>query len=279
MTDPFLRLAERMAPGATPIRTWPLTGGVSAFVHAVELSWPDGRLERLVVRRPGALDKGHGPEAVADEHRLLERLYAAGLPVAEPRWLDADGEIFGTPCLVTAFVDGSTELPPDAPEQMGRMLARIHALDVMALGVGFLPGRVDPADDGGEGSTARRAPLLRTSLLHGDFWPGNLLWRDGSIAAVLDWEDAAVGDPLSDVAGCRQELLWKLGEDAMETFTRAYAALADVDRRALGSWEVFVATAALAHMGKWGLEPAVEQEMRRGSEAFLARARRSPSGP
>jgi aminoglycoside phosphotransferase (APT) family kinase protein len=37
-------------------------------------------------------------------------------------------------------------------------------------------------------------------LLHGDFWPGNALWRDGALVAILDWEDAAIGDPLADVA-------------------------------------------------------------------------------
>ena len=25
-----------------------------------------------------------------------------------------------------------------------------------------------------------------TVLLHGDYWPSNLLWRDGILAAVLD---------------------------------------------------------------------------------------------
>jgi aminoglycoside phosphotransferase (APT) family kinase protein len=269
MSEPFLELAERVAPGATLARTWALRGGVSAHVHALELLHPDGRREQLVVRRHGALAKGHRLEVAADEFRLLQRLHAAGLAVAEPRWLDADGEIFGTPCLVLAFVEGSTELPADAVAQMAAWLAHLHAQDPHALGVGFLPRRVDPADEGGEALPARPVPLARPSLLHGDFWPGNLLWRDGRIAAVLDWEDAAVGDPMSDVAGCRQELLWRLGEEAMEAFTRAYEGLAAVDRRGLAVWERFVATAALQHMGQWGLEPAQEAEMRRRSQAFL----------
>ncbi len=31
-------------------------------------------------------------------------------------------------------------------------------------------------------------------LLHGDFWPGNTLWRNGSLLAVIDWEQPAAGD-------------------------------------------------------------------------------------
>ena len=34
------------------------------------------------------------------------------------------------------------------------------------------------------------------ALLHGDYWPGNVVWQGGRIAAVIDWEDTAVGDPL-----------------------------------------------------------------------------------
>ncbi len=39
----------------------------------------------------------------------------------------------------------------------------------------------------------------RTSLGHGDFHLGNLLFRDGRVAAVIDWEVASVGDPLFDL--------------------------------------------------------------------------------
>ena len=56
-------------------------------------------------------------------------------------------------------------------------------------------------------------------LLHGDFWPGNTLWRDGKLVAVIDWEDAALGDPLADLARSRLEVLWAYGGDAMHAFT------------------------------------------------------------
>jgi aminoglycoside phosphotransferase (APT) family kinase protein len=37
-------------------------------------------------------------------------------------------------------------------------------------------------------------------VLHGDYWPGNVLWRDGRLVGVIGWEEAAFGDPLADLA-------------------------------------------------------------------------------
>lgn len=50
----------------------------------------------------------------------------------------------------------------------------------------------------------------RPRLVHGDLWYGNLLMRDGRLTGVLDWEYAALADPMVDYAA-----LWYLGEDFM----------------------------------------------------------------
>lgn len=259
----FDRLVERVAPGSVLVGASPLKGGVSAHVHALDLRHPDGRVERLVVRRHGALAKGHRPEVAADELRLLRILAAAGVPVPEAVACDPDG-------LVLRFVEGTTELPPDPIGPMAALLADLHALDVDALGVGFLPRRDAPEDEGVTDLPPRRTPLGRRSLLHGDYWPGNVLWRDGRVVALLDWEDAAVGDPMCDLAAARQELCWKLGPEAMAAFTGAYASRAHVDGWQLAVWQVFMARAVLEHMGAWGLAPEVEAAMRRASAALLA---------
>lgn len=70
--------------------------------------------------------------------------------------------------------------------------------------------------------------------LHGDYWPGNVLWRAGRLAAIIDWEDAALGDPLADLANCQFELLWAWGRGAMQQFTAEYLAAAPIDTAALG---------------------------------------------
>jgi hypothetical protein len=108
-------------------------------------------------------------------------------------------------------------------------------------------------------------------LLHGDFWPGNTLWRDGRLVAVIDWEDAAVGDPLADVANARVELLWALGLEAMDDFTRRYeAAAADLaDLFQLGPW---AGRRLGGHMAGWSIDEATADAMRAGHEMFVAQA-------
>jgi aminoglycoside phosphotransferase (APT) family kinase protein len=48
--------------------------------------------------------------------------------------------------------------------------------------------------------TANADPGAQPVLVHGDFHYGNLLFGADSVAAVLDWEIAALGHPLTDLA-------------------------------------------------------------------------------
>jgi aminoglycoside phosphotransferase len=67
--------------------------------------------------------------------------------------------------------------------EMGRFLRRLHDLDPGPL-LGLLPGK---------GST----------IVHGDFAPYNVLaTEDGVLVAVLDWEEAHLGDGILDLAWC-----------------------------------------------------------------------------
>ncbi len=50
-------------------------------------------------------------------------------------------------------------------------------------------------------------PAQKISVVHGDYRTGNFLFREGAIAAVLDWEMAHLGDPLEDL-GWALDPLW-----------------------------------------------------------------------
>jgi aminoglycoside phosphotransferase (APT) family kinase protein len=284
--DVFEALAERIEPGSTLIRTWGLKGGVSAQVTALELQRPDGRTERLIVRRHGATDLARNPQIAADEFKLLQVLSAAGVPAPRPRYLDAGGELLSAPCLVVDYVDGRLEPSPsdvrDFVAQLAAVLADVHRIDAAAAP--FLPGRdlaqlpdARPADDPRVRAALQSALPLpqrnRSVLLHGDFWPGNTLWRDGRLAAVIDWEDAAVGDPLADVANARLELLWWLGQDAKEEFTHRYGAnVAELDFTDLAYWDLWADLRLASRIDDWGLGAATKEAMRAGHEAFVAQA-------
>lgn len=109
-------------------------------------------------------------------------------------------------------------------------------------------------------------------LLHGDFWPGNLLWRQGRLAAILDWEDAALGDPMADVAGAYLELTWALGPAAAARFVSRYEADRTLDRRRLALWTIYVASAGCHYMHLWGLAPDREAAMRAAASECVAQA-------
>lgn len=273
--DPHQALVDRIAPGGRVLRAWPLTGGVSASVVALELLRGDGVCERVVVRRREVHDWKPGEAGgVAREHDLLARLFELGLPVARPRLLAGD-------TLVLDHVEGTTAAPADAAGPMAEVLARIHATELTNFPA--LPMRVDPvaellewlpATPGLEDALRARGAFGGAArLLHGDFWPGNLVWRRGEIAAVLDWEDAAVGDPLSDLACARVELACAAGEAAARDFTDRYVRRTDVDAERLPVWDLYVATAALASMDRWGLPAEVLARRREVSEGFQRRAR------
>lgn len=266
----------RVHPGATLVAKTRLAGGVSADVYRLDLILADGSSTRVVLRVHGASHSGHPADL---EFRLLRALYRGGLPVPEPLLVDTSGTLLPEPFLVIAHVDGTSALPAGQEngyiDAMADWLVRIHAHSIADLPL--LPRRCDPRPEvfdflpkGPEwqplrthlqslaDSAYRHAPVL----LHGDFWPHNLLWNSGSVAALLDWEDAALGDPLSDVASTRLELRYAFGTAGMERFTRAYARHRKVEQHRLAMWQVYVAAAAQRFMGKWGLDPAREAHMR-----------------
>jgi aminoglycoside phosphotransferase (APT) family kinase protein len=282
--DRFAAIATRVYPGATLEATSRLAGGVSAEVHRLDLRLTDGSTTRVVLRVHGATHSGHGAEL---EHQLLKTLYRGGLPVPEPLLVDVSGTLLTEPYLVIAFVDGALPAGPEDRhiDVMAHWLARIHGFPVTDLPP--LPARNDPLPevfdflaDGPEWqplqahlrSLTETAYRQAPALLHGDFWPHNLLWQNGAVAAILDWEDAALGDPLSDVACSRLELRYKLGTAGMARFTEAYARHRPVDRQRLALWQVYVSAAAQRFMGNWGLDPALEAHMRAQAMASLREA-------
>ena len=120
----------------------------------------------------------------------------------------------------------------------------------------FLPRQAGWCTEAGDGAggwaldTAPVAAALRQAppqssnapvLLHGDYWPGNWLWQNGRLAAIIDWEDAALGDPLRDLAQSRLELAWIHDAAAAAAFTRAYLARRPLDTSALPYWDLCAA--------------------------------------
>jgi aminoglycoside phosphotransferase (APT) family kinase protein len=278
-----------------------LTGGISAAMTALEIALPDGARRTVVVRQSPVPRR---------EFRTLHIARAHGRPVPEPLLLDVSGQILPAPYLILAYVAGTPAFAPAdriaLAREMADPLARIHSVDGADPALAFLPRQVEayaarlhwrlqrpPAQRNAalrEGqildALASRWPLRARNapaLLHGDFWPGNVLWRQGQVAAIVDWEDAQIGDPLADLAISRLDLTWIMGREAMEAFTRRYLAQIDIDDTDLPYWDLaaalrlirlaggqFAAWASFFH--PYGREDITEETMQADYDAFVARA-------
>lgn len=205
---------ERMLDGRV-LRWERLVAGNSRTTWAVDVERGSDLLE-LVVR----IDAGDGP--FSDTPLTLEReaaVYRAvqghGVPI--PATYGYDGAL---DAVALERVAGRPAWDLDVLDALLVQLARLHAVDAAALDV---PGmarsalgelelwaqiaqrRIRPSSPFVDFALAflrERFPgePARLVFTHGDPGPGNLLWADGAITALLDWEMSHFGDPHDDVA-------------------------------------------------------------------------------
>ena len=239
-----------------------------------------------ILQSHGPRDRQLNPNIARDEFRLLRLLYDAGLLVPRPLLLLDD---LTPPAFLTACVEGETLVSaadfPALPERLARILFQIHTCGLATHQLSFLPNLRDRLSENignnGSGDCVLRQCLRQAlphigfnqpTLLHGDFWLGNLLWRGGELAAIVDWEDAMFGDPLADLGKSRLELLWSLGEAAMERYTECYLRLnPNLDVSALPFWELYGAS-RLAHFDSFAPDAAAAERMHAQYEAFVEAA-------
>jgi len=292
-----LALLERIAPGSRLVRVELLPGSFSNHTHRVEACLPGGEALKCAVRRYqifGDYDRG---QKARREFKAFELMNRSGIPSPEPLLLDDTGEILGVPGIVTRFVEGKLLL--DAPEEplewarkLAVMLARIHGipldeaargflLDADAEASWFLNGETAPeymqAFPGGAELWATLQKLyparqpVPPALVHIDYWSGNILWQKGEISAVLDWEEAACGDPTIDVAYARMNMYLMGLPEAAEEFLRAYEAERGCKAENLGLWELAAAVRPMVDPADWQLD---REETRERFVEFIEEARR-----
>ncbi len=255
---------------------------------------PNGRTKRLVARRPGE-------GSAAREFHTLQAVHEAGIAAPAPLLLDTSGDLFAEPVMLIEFVEGEPDYAPADPArfvaQLAEQLAAIHRLRGANPNLAHLPQQAirlsrqmssrpacldESLDEGRLRATLEATwPLpqpAEPTLLHGDFWPGNILWRDGRIAGVVDWEDAEIGHPLGDLAIARLDLLWTCGVEAMHAFTHRYQALTGEALHELPYWDLIAALRPAGRLVEWaaiglfGEEDITAETMTTGHRLFVAQA-------
>ncbi|SCL20117.1 Predicted kinase, aminoglycoside phosphotransferase (APT) family [Micromonospora pallida] len=229
--DRFRRYYERQRPGDLrgPLRGRLIAGGKSNLTYEVT----DGH-SWWIVRRPPL---GHVLATAHDmrrEFRVMTALRDTAVPVPRTYALCEDPEVSGAPFFVmqrvigTPYRDASQLMPLGAARtrvistRMIDTLLALHEVDPAAVQLtdfgrpdGFLKRQVRRWRQQFDASRSRDLPdaeelhrrlVERTpqpqppAVVHGDYRLDNLLISEDHVAAVIDWEMATIGDPLTDIA-------------------------------------------------------------------------------
>jgi aminoglycoside phosphotransferase (APT) family kinase protein len=181
--------------------------------------------EEVVLRFPLRASPARRNELLAEQAN--SRRFAAYVPVAvpEPLGLGAPGPGYPGAWAAYGWIAGSTAEAADGVERLGRELAGfVRAVRGVDAGGRSWNGQgrggpLDAYENWVRHSLARSAGMVDTERLgrlweqcrdvprggtadvwlHADLMPGNLLLRDGRLAAVIDWGTAGVGDPAVDL--------------------------------------------------------------------------------
>ncbi|MDQ0879377.1 aminoglycoside phosphotransferase family protein [Peribacillus sp. V2I11] len=292
----FEQLVKKLDQGNKLIRAWELKGGISAQVTGLEILQSSGRIIKMIVRQHCDNDLKRNPDIAADEHKLLGILKAAGLPVPMPYYFEQSCEIFSKPCILIEFIEGKSEFTPsnlnDHILQLAINLSKIHHVDCANPSLSFLPKLENRyvemlnnkdrviLDETLNLSAIR--DLLKYSIplcsinkeviLHGDYWPGNILWKEDKLVSIIDWEDSGLGDPLADLANSQLEISYHYGMQAMNDFTNQYKSMMpEVNFTNLPFWQLFAAL-RLSTFPEWGLEKSKENNWRIRHKSFVRQA-------
>ena len=261
-----------------------LSGGASQETYRVTAR--TGPSERLLAMRraPGGIkpETATNYPGPAGEALLMRTARAAGVPEPEVyhvlteddglgegflmEWLEGEAlgaRIVRSPDLVS--------VRPGLAYECGRILARIHAIDLAASGLDQVLARLTPVEcvemnweryreygtpqpmiDYAARWLLDNLPSTGTSaLVHNDFRNGNLMVSADSptgVVAVLDWETAHIGDPMRDLGWiCTNS--WRFGKSDLpvggfghyDDLIAGYESVSQtpVDRDVLKFWEVY----------------------------------------
>ena len=223
-------LDERLGGGPQPITVRKHVAGYSNVTLFV-----DRGQQHMVMRRPPAGNLLPSAHDVLREYRFISAIYGKAR-VPRPVASCDDASVIGAPFYLMERVAGSEiretiPAPYDTPagrrkmaEEMVAALVEVHAVDWRSAGLTAPPesyaGRtlkrwqkqwqltrprtreLAGLDRAGAWLEAHLPAQSETTIAHGDYKVDNVMFdlQEPRVVAILDWELATLGDPLSDVA-------------------------------------------------------------------------------
>jgi len=236
-----------------------LSGGMNAAMHqlTVEPAVGGPRVSAVLRRyvRPNVL--AEEPGIASREARTLQFVEAVVVPTPLCLGVDPTGTAAGVPSVLMSQLPGQVDWWPKDVNRwlrgLAELLPAIHSAPLPAAGAfpAFVPYSQDKYEPPGwarSTATWERAfeiflgarpaaagDRVNDTFIQRDFHPGNVLWLDGSVSGVVDWQSACIGPDVIDVGHCRVNL-YKYGLEVADRFTdewqrltgRSYEPWADV---------------------------------------------------
>lgn len=313
--DLLLPPARAAIPGCTAVRNARrLTGGANQETWTLDAETGEGMVPLILRRaRGGTLQRATGI-GLDREAMVIRAAHAGGVPTPEVLHLLTPEDGLGKGFIMRRVTgetiprkllkgDAFAAIRPRLAGQCGTALAAIHAVPTGGLDQleSFTPlGRLEWLH-GHYRATGQASPVFAfafawaranapapqaPALVHGDFRNGNLMIAPDGIAAILDWENAHLGDPAEDLGWfCIPS--WRFGnlnkpaggfgsrEDLLAGYAAAGGTVPSPER--LRFWEAYGSlywgTVCLRSVNEFrsGADPSVERAMiaRRASETEI----------
>lgn len=204
-----------------------------------------------------------GDAAPLHEQRVLRAL--DGLGGLAPMLLGGDliGHRSKYPTSLISWLDGQSDITPTDPGrwacELGRALAMVHAVPTERLAE--LPSVFDRDGDsrgilGGPlaAEVRSRWSQIVTApevLTHGDYWSGNVVWRDGRLTGIVDWSGGSRGPRGFDLGWCRLDLVLLFDQQIADDFLAAYEAKTGQAVGEIRLWDCWAAARSDDAVGSW----------------------------
>ncbi len=234
LADRATSAAQGWAPGSSISDVQPLTGGSSSLTFTGLVTGGPVAGERIVLKvAPPGLEPVRNRD-VARQARLMRALFGApGVRVPTVYFEDVGDppevppfhamNVVAGECLEPLFEAPSPDVMPDVPDRAfaaARMLAALHRVDPVAVGLGAeqhtsleaeirrwtrafetVDERMSARYQEAEALLIdRMPPALPDAVCHGDYRLGNMLCDGGDVSALIDWEIWSLSDPRLDLA-------------------------------------------------------------------------------